>query len=51
MLLTGNDVDLHYEQSGVGPDIVWLAGGDMPGSSWHFYQLPDFQDFRNTLIQ
>jgi pimeloyl-ACP methyl ester carboxylesterase len=48
MLLTGDDVDLYYEQSGLGPDIVWLAGGDMPGSSWHPYQLPDFQDFRNT---
>ena len=48
MLLKGDDVDLHYEQSGAGIDIVWLAGGDMPGSSWHPYQLPDFQNFRNT---
>ena len=39
---------LFYEQFGEGPDIVWLAGGDMPGSSWHEFQLPGFSGFRNT---
>ncbi len=39
---------LFYEQFGDGPDIVWLAGGDMPGSSWHEFQLPAFADYRNT---
>ncbi len=39
---------LYYEQTGAGPEIVWLAGGDMPGSSWHEFQLPAFRDFRNT---
>ena len=42
------DGDLFFEQTGEGPDIVWLAGGDMPGSSWHEFQLPAFQNFRNT---
>jgi pimeloyl-ACP methyl ester carboxylesterase len=43
------EVDLHYEQRGEGPDLVWLAGGDQPGSDWYLYQIPDFEDsFRNT---
>ena len=41
---------VHYEQSGEGPDIVWLASGDMPGSSWQPFQIPDFDaSFRNTI--
>ena len=47
MKLETKEVELHYDQSGSGPDIVWLAGGDMPGSSWHPFQLPDFADYRN----
>ena len=39
---------IFFEQFGEGPDIVWLAGGDMPGSSWHEFQLPAFGGFRNT---
>lgn len=40
---------LHYEQVGEGPDLVWLSGGDSPGSVWDEYQLPYFEDaFRNT---
>ena len=42
------DSTLHYEQVGDGPDIVWLAGGDQPGSDWHEFQTPVFPDFRNT---
>ena len=37
-----HDVDLHYEQSGVGPDIVWLAAGDNPGANWRRFQTPAF---------
>lgn len=37
-----------YDQTGAGVDIVWLAAGDMPGASWHEYQLPAFADFRST---
>lgn len=42
-----DDVTLYYEQVGEGRDLVWLAGGDMPGSDWHLYQTPAFADFRN----
>lgn len=43
------DVKLYYEQVGQGPDLVWLAGGDMPGSDWRIFQIPAFEDsFRNT---
>lgn len=47
-LLSLEDFDLFYEQADAGADIVWLAGGDMPGSSWHEFQLPAFRGFRNT---
>lgn len=44
-----DDVALHYDQTGDGPDIVWLAAGDQPGSIWRLYQVPAFEpDFRNT---
>lgn len=46
--LAAGDVVLCYEQTGTGPDLVWLAGGDQRGRSWHDYQTPAFPDFRNT---
>jgi pimeloyl-ACP methyl ester carboxylesterase len=40
---------LAYEQTGAGPDVVWLAAGDNPGSNWRRYQTPAFEPgFRNT---
>ena len=40
---------LHYDQSGAGPDIVWLAGGDQPGDDWRRWQTPYFdQQYRST---
>ena len=43
------DVELFYEQSGEGADIVWLAAGDNPGSKWRHFQTPAFEPgFRNT---
>jgi pimeloyl-ACP methyl ester carboxylesterase len=43
------DVELFYEQSGDGPDIVWLAAGDNPGSNWRRFQTPAFDGgFRST---
>ena len=40
---------LHYEQTGAGPDIVWLAAGDHAGSNWRRFQTPAFEPgFRNT---
>jgi pimeloyl-ACP methyl ester carboxylesterase len=47
--LHAGEVELHYEQSGAGPDIVWLAAGDNPGSNWRRHQTPAFdRDFRST---
>src|SRR3954452_18185259 len=41
--------ELHYEQTGSGPDIVWLAAGDHPGANWPRFQTPAFEPgFRNT---
>jgi pimeloyl-ACP methyl ester carboxylesterase len=43
------DAVLAYEQSGSGPDIVWLAAGDNPGSHWRHHQTPAFEPgYRNT---
>ena len=39
---------LHYDQTGTGPDIVWIPGGDNVGEDWE-YQVQEFKsDFRNT---
>ena len=43
------DAVLHYEQTGEGPDIVWLAAGDHPGANWRRWQVPAFEPgWRNT---
>ena len=40
---------LFYEQSGDGPDIVWLAAGDHPGANWRRFQTPAFDhEYRST---
>ena len=41
--------DLYYEQSGEGPDIVWLPGGDQRGCDMR-WQVEGFPDFRNTTL-
>lgn len=44
-----NGATLHYEQTGEGPDIVWLAAGDHPGANWRRWQVPAFEPgWRNT---
>ena len=44
-----SESNVFYEQSGAGPDIVWISGGGDLGSRWHRYQLPFFEgSFRNT---
>ncbi len=46
---TGSEATIHYEQTGEGPDVVWVSGGGGTASSWDAYQLPYFRrDFRNT---
>ncbi|MGH2857761.1 MAG: alpha/beta fold hydrolase [Solirubrobacteraceae bacterium] len=43
------DASLAYSQSGAGPDIVWLAAGDNPGSGWRRFQTTAFDDrYRST---
>ena len=43
------DAVLHYEQTGEGRDIVWLAAGDHPGANWRRWQVPAFEPgWRNT---
>ena len=47
--LTLADADLHYDQTGSGPDVVWLAAGDNPGANWRRWQVPAFEPgYRNT---
>ena len=44
-----DEVTLHYDQSGSGPDVVWLAAGDHPGANWRRWQVPAFEPgWRNT---
>jgi pimeloyl-ACP methyl ester carboxylesterase len=44
-----DDVTLHHDQTGAGPDIVWLAAGDHPGANWRRWQVPAFEPgWRNT---
>jgi pimeloyl-ACP methyl ester carboxylesterase len=45
----GSEAAIHYDQTGEGPDIVWISGGGDTGSRWHKYQTPFFDDaFRST---
>jgi pimeloyl-ACP methyl ester carboxylesterase len=47
--LAVEEAALFYEQTGSGPDIVWLAAGDHPGANWRRFQTPAFEPgFRNT---
>ena len=41
--------EVFFEQTGSGPDIVWLAAGDHPGANWRRFQTPAFEPgFHNT---
>ena len=47
--LEHDDLTIHYDQFGEGPDLVWLSGGGGLGSDWHTWQIPYFEPFfRNT---
>ncbi len=40
---------VYYEQSGSGPDLVWVGGGGMPGSEWRLHQTGAFDaQYRST---
>jgi pimeloyl-ACP methyl ester carboxylesterase len=44
-----SESNVFYEQSGAGPDIVWISGGGDLGSRWHKYQVPSFDEaYRST---
>ncbi len=47
--LAVDGAELFHEQTGAGPDILWLAAGDHPGANWRRFQTPAFEPgFRNT---
>lgn len=46
---TGTQSTIQYEQSGEGPDIVWVGGGGARGADWRMFQTPHFDAaFRST---
>src|SRR5436190_23951105 len=45
MQLTLDEITIHYEQFGEGPDLVWLPGGGRLGSDWHTWQIPYLESF------
>ena len=47
--LEGSEATIAYEQSGQGPDLVWVAGGGSRGGDWRLFQTPFFDDrYRST---
>jgi len=45
----GVESRIFYEQSGTGPDIVWVGGGGAMGKDWQRFQTPHFdRSFRST---
>ena len=47
----GKAAELYYQQSGSGPDIVWVGGGGTRGEDWHRFQTPHFdRHFRSTVF-
>ena len=50
-ILEGSQASIHYEQTGNGPDIVWVSGGGGLSEDWLPYQIPFFKDaYRNTIF-
>jgi pimeloyl-ACP methyl ester carboxylesterase len=44
-------VSIHYEQSGEGPDVVWICGGGgLPEWTWSKWQIPALPRFRHTVF-
>ena len=41
----GTQARISYEQSGDGPDLVWVAGGGTSGADWRLFQTPWFDQF------
>ena len=50
-LFRGSASQIHYQQTGAGPDIVWVGGGGTQGKDWQRFQTPDFDDrYRSTVF-
>jgi pimeloyl-ACP methyl ester carboxylesterase len=47
---TGSTASIYYEQTGTGPDVVWVGGGGTKGHDWQRFQTPHFDgSFRSTV--
>jgi pimeloyl-ACP methyl ester carboxylesterase len=50
-LFRGSASQIHYQQTGTGPDIVWVGGGGTQGKDWQRFQTPDFDDrYQSTVF-
>ena len=48
---SSSSASIYYEQTGSGPDIVWVGGGGTRGSDWQRFQTPHFDPrFRSTVF-
>jgi pimeloyl-ACP methyl ester carboxylesterase len=46
----GSSASIFYDQTGSGPDIVWVGGGGSRGQDWQRFQTPHFDPaFRSTV--
>src|SRR5690348_15924691 len=47
----GSSASIWYEQTGAGPDVVWVGGGGTVGRDWQRFQTPFFDDaYRSTVF-
>jgi pimeloyl-ACP methyl ester carboxylesterase len=47
----GSAASIAYEQTGSGPDIVWVGGGGTVGRDWQRFQTPYFdRSYRSTVF-
>src|SRR4051794_22375025 len=46
--LATSNARIAYEQTGQGPDIVWVSGGGDVGATWREWQVPSFPGYRHT---
>ena len=45
----GSEAKIFFEQTGSGPDLVWVGGGGTCGRDWQRFQTPHFDPaYRNT---
>ena len=47
----GSSASIWYEQTGAGPDVVWVGGGGTVGRDWQRFQTPFFDAaYRSTVM-